>query len=90
MLPQQAERMVIHRMIYEELCHGRFTPTAREALGAIIQSLRAEGAEGIILGCTELGLLLGQDEPGIAIFDTARLHALAAVHAALGRPAGGT
>ena len=90
MLPQEAERKVIHRMIYEELCHGRFTPAAREALGAIIQSLRGEGAEGIILGCTELGLLLGQDEPGIAIFDTARLHALAAVHAALGRPAGGT
>ncbi|MHB1872273.1 MAG: aspartate/glutamate racemase family protein, partial [Steroidobacteraceae bacterium] len=72
---------------YEELCHGRLTAAAREALGAIIQSLRGEGAEGVILGCTELGLLLGQDEPGIAVFDTARLHALAAVHAALGKTA---
>ena len=87
LLPQEAERKVIHHMIYEELCHGRVTSAAREALGAIIQSLRGEGAEGVILGCTELGLLLREDAPGIAVFDTARLHALAAVHAALGKPA---
>ena len=87
MIPQEAERKALHRIIYEELCHGRVTPAARETLRAIIGSLRHQGAEGVVLGCTEIGLLLSQDDIDIPVFDTAHLHALAAVREALGAAA---
>ncbi len=87
LIPQEAERKALHRIIYEELCHGHVSATSREAVRAIIASLRHEGAEGVVLGCTEIGMLLRQEDADVPLFDTARLHALAAVDAALSPPA---
>ena len=87
MIPQEAERKALHRIIYEELCLGRVTEASRQAVRAIIASLQHAGAEGVIFGCTEIGMLFGQDDIDMPVFDTARLHALAAVRAALSVPA---
>ena len=83
MIPQETERKALHRIIYEELCLGRVTEASRHAVPAIIGSLQRAGAEGVIFGCTEIGMLFGQDQIDMPLFDTARLHALAAVRAAL-------
>lgn len=83
MIPQEAERKALHRIIYEELCCGQVRETSRETVRGIIASLRHQGAEGVVFGCTEIGLLLGEEEIDMPVFDTARLHALAAVRAAL-------
>ena len=82
-IPQEAERKAVHRIIYEELCRGRIAEPSRQVLRAIVESLQREGAQGVVLGCTELGLLLGEGDVPLPVFDTARLHALAAVDAAL-------
>ena len=87
MIPQEAERKALHRIIYEELCHGRLTETSRQTVRAIIESLRHQGAEGVIFGCTEIGLLLTPADLDLPVFDTARAHAVAAVRAALNVPA---
>lgn len=83
MIPEEAERREVHRIIYEELCRGVVTEESRRTYRGIVQDLKRRGAEGVILGCTEIGMLLGPNDTGIPIFDTARLHALAAVHEAL-------
>jgi aspartate racemase len=83
LVPEPEQRAALHRVIYEELCAGQFRPEARELLlGLIADGVRA-GAQGVILGCTELGLLLGDAEAGVPVFDTAALHAAAAVEFAL-------
>lgn len=87
MIPQPAECKALHRIIYEELCLGRVTEASREAVRGIIASLQHAGAEGIIFGCTEIGMLFGPGDIEMPVFDTARLHALAAVRAALSPPA---
>lgn len=87
MIPQEAERKTLHRIIYEELCHGRLIETSRQTVRAIIESLRHRGAEGVIFGCTEIGLLLTPADLDLPVFDTARAHAVAAVRAALNVPA---
>lgn len=84
-IPQEGERKALHRIIYEELCRGRITEPSRQVVRAIAEALQREGAQGVALGCTELGLLLGEAEVRVPVFDTARLHALAAVDAALGQ-----
>ncbi|HET6806940.1 MAG TPA: aspartate/glutamate racemase family protein [Frateuria sp.] len=84
MVPEPAQRAELHRVIYEELCAGQFGARAREFLLGIIADGARAGARGAILGCTELGLLLGEAETGIPVFDTAALHAAAAVEFALG------
>jgi aspartate racemase len=84
LVPDPVDRAEVHRIIYEELCLGIVREESREAIGAVIERLVAEGADGIVLGCTELELLLGDDDADVPLFPTTRLHVEAAVAAALG------
>jgi aspartate racemase len=84
-LPAPGDRDLIHRIIYEELCLGRIRDDSRTALRRIMKDLGSQGAEAIILGCTELGLLVGRQDAGPPVFDTTREHALQAIDYALGK-----
>jgi len=79
LIPAPADREMVHRVIYEELVLGRIEPASRAEYLRIIGSLADAGAEGIILGCTEIGLLVSQVDSPLPLFDTTRIHALAAV-----------
>jgi aspartate racemase len=83
MVPNTEDREAVHRIIYEELCVGTIRPESRAQLAGIMSRLVEMGAEGIILGCTELGLLVGAEDCHVPLFDTTRVHALAAVECAL-------
>ena len=74
-VPDADTRAEVHRVIYEELCRGRIVEASRERYRAIMAALAAEGCEGIILGCTEIGLLVGDDDAVVPPFDTTRIHA---------------
>ena len=82
-VPVQADRGIVHTIIYEELCAGIIRPDSKRKYGDIIQRLVAEGAEGIVLGCTEIGLLVKQADSPVTLFDTTEIHARAAVQYAL-------
>ena len=82
--PDAPQRAEVHRVIYEELCQGEIQAPSREAYLAVINSLAEQGAQAVILGCTEIGLLVQQQDTPIRLFDTTRIHAQAAVAAALG------
>jgi aspartate racemase len=82
-VPAAAQREIVHRVIYEELCLGRILDASREAYRGIIEDLVARGAQGVILGCTEIGLLVGEGDATVPLFDTARIHAEAAADWAL-------
>ncbi|WP_017460498.1 aspartate/glutamate racemase family protein [Dyella ginsengisoli] len=84
LVPPPAEREEVHRVIYQELCAGRFEPSSRARFRQVMAGLVSRGAQGVILGCTEIGLLVDADDASVPLFDTTRLHALAAVEAALG------
>lgn len=81
--PEENDASETHRIIYEELARGRFLDTSRQYFRGAIARLKGRGAEGVILGCTELPLLIGAGDADIPLFDTAELHALAAVEMAL-------
>ena len=83
LVPQQEERARVHRIIYNELCQGRITNSSRRACAKIITGLIRRGAEGIVLGCTELPLLIRPSDVPVPLFDTTRLHAEAAAKLAL-------
>lgn len=83
LIPSVENREVIHRVIYEELVLGRILPESRDVYKEVVGGLEAEGAEGIILGCTEIGLLLEPGDTNLPLFDTARIHAEAAAVFAL-------
>jgi aspartate racemase len=83
MVPDAEDAKETNRIIYEELSRGRFEDSSRRFLAAAIARLAARGAEGVILGCTELPLLVRSEDAGVPLFDTATLHAVAAVDAAL-------
>lgn len=84
-VPDDAGRAEVHRLIYEELCRGRFEPASREALRAQVGHLAERGAQAAILGCTELGLLLPVgSEAALPLFDSTELQARAAVDWMLG------
>jgi len=85
LVPEADARAAIHRVIYDELIGGIVRPESRTAYLAVIADLRARGAEGIILGCTEIMLLIGQEDVDLPVFDTTTLHAMAAVEFALGQ-----
>ena len=87
--PDEADRALVHRVIYDELVQGRVEPASREAYRAVIARLVERGAEAVILGCTEIMLLIGPGDSAVPLFDTTRLHAEAAVERALAgvRPA---
>jgi aspartate racemase len=83
-VPDAAAQEAVDRIIFDELCNGAFLPASRAVYLEIIERLRARGAEGVILGCTEIPLLVTQeDRPDLPVFDTAALHAEAAVALAL-------
>jgi aspartate racemase len=81
--PEKADRDIVHRVIYEELVLGKTEVASKAEYLRIIQALQARGAEGIILGCTEIGLLVKQTDCSLPLFDTTLLHAEAAVEFAL-------
>ncbi|HEY0540062.1 MAG TPA: aspartate/glutamate racemase family protein [Actinoallomurus sp.] len=84
LVPDASGRETVHRVIYEELAVGVFREESRVAYRAVIDRLAEAGAEGIVLGCTEIELLIGPEDSPVPIFATTRLHAEAAVTAALG------
>lgn len=83
LVPDDAQRGIVHRVIYDELCRGRIEPASRAAFASIIESLVERGAQGVILGCTEIGLLVDGGDAQVPLFDTAALHARAAALAAM-------
>lgn len=83
LVPDEAERALVHRVIYEELCQGIVRPESKAAYLAILERLRRQGADGVILGCTEIALLIDQADLDLPVLDTTRLHAEAAVAWAL-------
>lgn len=84
-IPPQEERNIVHRVIYDELVMGKILPGSRDAYKKIIYHLEQHGAQGIILGCTEIGLLIKPEDVSLPIFDTTYHHAMAAVQIALGQ-----
>ena len=82
-IPDKGDREVIHKIIYEELCLGKIRRASKEIFKQIIGKLEKEGAKGIILGCTEIPLLINQEDVKIPVFDTTRIHAKAGVDFAL-------
>lgn len=82
-VPNVEDRSFIHRVIYEELCLGTVTAEAKGGYLHVIDRLAAEGAEAVILGCTEIGLLVKQEDTQVELFDTTEIHAQAAVTACL-------
>jgi aspartate racemase len=85
-IPNEAQRDIIHKIIYEELVKGIVTGESRLAYLTIINDLIAQGAEGIILGCTEIGLLISNEFTDAILFDTTEIHAVKAVEMALTDP----
>jgi aspartate racemase len=83
LLPTAEEREVIHRVIYDELCLGDIRASSKAQYVAIMERLAEQGAEGIILGCTEIGLLVQARDSRLPLFDTTRIHAVAAVDYAI-------
>ena len=83
LVPEEQDRAEVHRIIYEELCLGVVREESRATYRQVIGRLVAAGAEGVVLGCTEIELLVGQDDSPVPVFPTTRLHVEAAVDAAL-------
>ncbi|MGP9556341.1 aspartate/glutamate racemase family protein [Psychrobacter sp. AOP7-A1-24] len=79
LLPEDEARAEVHRIIYDELCKGQILDSSRQYYRQVITDLANEGAEGVILGCTEIGLLIKQTDSPIPVFDTTAIHAAAAV-----------
>ncbi len=82
-VPNAQEREIIHRVIYNELVVGKIEQHSKEQYIGIIEQMVKQGAEGVILGCTEIGLLIHQEDSRVPLFDTTRIHAEAAVEYAL-------
>lgn len=83
LVPDAEDRAVVHRIIYEELVQGRVEPSSREAYRAVIARLIERGAEAVILGCTEIMLLVQPEDSAVPLFDTTAIHAEAAVEFAI-------
>lgn len=79
LIPNTDARAEVHRIIYDELCQGQLLASSRQYYMQVINELAAQGAEGVILGCTEIGLLINQADSPIPVFDTTAIHAAAAV-----------
>ena len=84
LIPDTDARAEVHRIIYDELCQGQLLASSRQYYTQVINELAAQGAEGAILGCTEIGLLISQADSPIPVFDTTAIHAAAAVQFLLG------
>ncbi len=84
LIPEEDDRDRVHRVIYEELCLGRIEEASRQAYREVMRRLVERGVQGIILGCTEISLLVGAQDASVPLFDTTRIHAQAAAALALG------
>ncbi|MGY6564516.1 MAG: aspartate/glutamate racemase family protein [Halomonadaceae bacterium] len=83
LVPDEAQRDLVHEVIYHELCLGQVKETSRQRYLEIIESLREQGAEAVILGCTEIALLVQQSDTAVPLYDTTAIHAEEAVKWAL-------
>ncbi|MFE4243204.1 aspartate/glutamate racemase family protein [Peribacillus butanolivorans] len=83
LIPNDEDRKVINKVIYEELCLGKIQQSSRDYYKKVIKSLVDDGAEGIILGCTEIGLLVKPEDSEVPLFDTTEIHAIESVNMAL-------
>jgi aspartate racemase len=83
LVPKSEDREIVHRVIYEELCLGRILAKSRAEYRRVIADLKGQGAQGIILGCTEISRLVGPEDSEIPLFDTTRIHARSAAEWAL-------
>ena len=83
LVPDADDRALVHRVIYDELCRGVVREESRAAYLEVIGRLADAGAEGVVLGCTEIELLVRQDDVALPVFPTTRLHVEAALDAAL-------
>ncbi|MDN4524186.1 aspartate/glutamate racemase family protein [Fictibacillus fluitans] len=83
MVPKEIEREMVNKVIYEELCLGKIRQESRDEYKKVIQGLIDAGAQGIILGCTEIGLLIKREDSSVPLYDTANIHALEAVNMSL-------
>lgn len=84
LVPDEKDRQIIHNIIYDELCLGEIKDSSRQKYIQVINNLVSNGAEGMILGCTEIPLLIKQKDCPVPVFDTTLIHARAAVNYALG------
>ncbi|AGH80881.1 aspartate racemase [Psychromonas sp. CNPT3] len=82
-VPDEADRKIVHNVIYKELCLGKAMPASKIEYLRIIESLAAQGAEAVILGCTEIGMLVDQSDTEITLLDTTTIHAQKAVEWAI-------
>lgn len=83
LVPPESDREIVHRVIYEELCRGEVRDDSRVAYRGVMERLVADGAEGIALACTEIGMLIGPGDAAVPLFDTGAIHAEAATDYAL-------
>ena len=83
LLPGAEDKALVHRVIYDEFCQGRVEPGSRASYLRIIEELSRQGAQAVILGCTEIGLLVKQEDTAVQLFDTTAIHARKAVKLAL-------
>lgn len=82
-VPSEEDIKIVHKIIYEELCLGTIKESSKKEYLRIIDSLSSYGAQGVILGCTEIGMLVSQEDTNIKLFDTTYIHAIEAVNKAL-------
>ena len=83
LIPKPEDREIVHRVIYEELCLGKIIPDSRAEYRRVMAELVAQGVKAIILGCTEISLLVGQQDSSVPLFDTTSIHARRAAEWAL-------
>ena len=82
-IPESEDRRIVHDVIYRELCLGKIRPQSRLAYTRIVESLARSGAEAVILGCTEISMLISHNDSDIPLYDTTEIHAAKAVESAL-------
>ena len=83
LIPGETDRQEINRIIFDELCRGTISPASKATFLRVLEALRSAGAKGAILGCTEIGLLVHQEDTNLPLFDTTFIHARAAAERAL-------
>jgi aspartate racemase len=82
-VPAEADREIVHRVIYDELCLGKVLEPSRREYRRIISGLADQGAQGVVLACTEIPMLVGPEDSPVPVFDTTALHARKAAEWAL-------
>ena len=83
LIPEEKDIEIVNHVIYEELCLGKILDSSRKEYIRIIDGLKEKGAQGVILGCTEIGLLISQKDSSLPVYDTTEIHALSACEKAL-------